>query len=100
MPQHTPSTPKKPRLLSMGMTLDMSGKPGLAEESRHLTDNSLIHWATWLSCTLAITVASYLIASGIPIFSSLVSLIDALLGTLIPCLSEDHALMSSAAIVC
>ncbi|KAH8424883.1 uncharacterized protein LDX57_002627, partial [Aspergillus melleus] len=49
--------------------------------SRHLTSNSFIHWATWLGCTFAITVSSYLIASGIPIFGELVSLIGALLGT-------------------
>ncbi|KAE8362446.1 transmembrane amino acid transporter protein-domain-containing protein [Aspergillus caelatus] len=49
--------------------------------SEHLTANTFKHWATWLSCTFAITVSSYLIASGIPIFSDLVSLIGALLGT-------------------
>ncbi|RAK77482.1 uncharacterized protein BO72DRAFT_527637 [Aspergillus fijiensis CBS 313.89] len=49
--------------------------------SSHLTANTFTHWATWLSCTLAVTVSSYLIASGIPIFSDLVSLIGALLGT-------------------
>ncbi|KAL2812320.1 transmembrane amino acid transporter protein-domain-containing protein [Aspergillus granulosus] len=51
--------------------------------SRHLTSNSFIHWATWLGCTFAITISSYLIASGIPIFGDLVSLIGALLGTFI-----------------
>ncbi|CAI7619289.1 unnamed protein product [Penicillium bialowiezense] len=49
--------------------------------SEHLTANSFKHWATWLSCTFAITISSYLIASGIPIFGDLVSLIGALLGT-------------------
>lgn len=49
--------------------------------STHLTGNSLVHWATWFGCTFAVTIAAYLIASGIPIFSSLVSLIGALLGT-------------------
>ncbi|KAK8926878.1 hypothetical protein H634G_06623 [Metarhizium anisopliae BRIP 53293] len=50
--------------------------------SRHLTANNLVHWATWLSCTLVTTVIAYLIASGIPVFGGLVSLIGALLGTL------------------
>ena len=50
--------------------------------SEHLTANSFKHWVTWFSCTFAVTVASFLIASGIPIFSNLVSLIGALLGTL------------------
>lgn len=50
--------------------------------TEHLTANTFKHWVTWFSCTLAVTVSSYLIASGIPIFSNLVSLIGALLGTL------------------
>ncbi|KAJ5698665.1 amino acid transporter [Penicillium macrosclerotiorum] len=49
--------------------------------SEHLTANTFKHWVTWFSCTFAVTVSSYLIASGIPIFSNLVSLIGALLGT-------------------
>ncbi|OGM46882.1 amino acid transporter [Aspergillus bombycis] len=49
--------------------------------SEHLTANSFKHWATWLSCTLATTISSYIIASAIPIFGDLVSLIGALLGT-------------------
>ncbi|EYE94813.1 uncharacterized protein EURHEDRAFT_531051 [Aspergillus ruber CBS 135680] len=53
----------------------------ILRNSEHLTANSFKHWATWLGCTSAITVFSYLIASGIPIFADLVSLIGALLGT-------------------
>ncbi|CAG8412955.1 unnamed protein product [Penicillium salamii] len=49
--------------------------------SEHLTANTFKHWATWLGCTFSITISSYLIASGIPIFGDLVSLIGALLGT-------------------
>lgn len=49
--------------------------------SEHLTANSVKHWVTWLGCTFAITVSSYLIASGIPIFADMVSLVGALLGT-------------------
>ncbi|KAJ5747146.1 uncharacterized protein N7511_008842 [Penicillium nucicola] len=48
--------------------------------SDHLASNSFIHWITWLSCTFASTIIAYLIASGIPFFNSLVSLIGALLG--------------------
>ncbi|KAJ5609035.1 amino acid transporter (Mtr) [Penicillium herquei] len=48
--------------------------------SVHLTSNSVIHWMTWLGCTGGCTVISYIIASGIPVFSDLVSLIGALLG--------------------
>ncbi|CAG7926634.1 unnamed protein product [Penicillium olsonii] len=49
--------------------------------SDHLTANSVIHWATWLSSTFGITTIAYIIASAIPVFSSLVSLIGAFLGT-------------------
>lgn len=49
--------------------------------SRHLTANTVVHWATWLSCTLCATTIAYVIASGIPVFGGLVSLIGALLGT-------------------
>ncbi|XRM42612.1 hypothetical protein ABZX51_005822 [Aspergillus tubingensis] len=48
--------------------------------STHLTSNSMIHWCTWLGCTCSSTVIAYLIASGIPFFNNLVSLIGALLG--------------------
>ncbi|KAM0554822.1 hypothetical protein ACHAPJ_006555 [Fusarium lateritium] len=50
--------------------------------SKHLNTNSLVHCGTWLGCTFGVTVVAYLIASGIPVFSGLVSLIGALLGTL------------------
>lgn len=49
--------------------------------SRHLTHNTLVHWSTWLGCVLAATAIAYVIASGIPVFGSLVSLVGALLGT-------------------
>lgn len=49
--------------------------------SRHLTSNTIIHWVTWLGCTFTLAVISYIIASAIPVFNSLVSLIGALLGT-------------------
>ncbi|KAH6988408.1 transmembrane amino acid transporter protein-domain-containing protein, partial [Ilyonectria destructans] len=49
--------------------------------SRHLAANTFIHWSSWLGCTLVITVIAYIIASGIPIFGGLVSLIGALLAT-------------------
>lgn len=42
-----------------------------------------MHWASWVGCTFTITLVAYLIASGIPVFGGLVSLIGALLGTLL-----------------
>ncbi|KAJ5265290.1 hypothetical protein N7497_010667 [Penicillium chrysogenum] len=49
--------------------------------SRHLVANTVIHWAVWLGCTLGTTIIAYIIASAIPVFSDLVSLVGALLGT-------------------
>ncbi|KAG8668072.1 hypothetical protein FPOAC2_10158 [Fusarium poae] len=51
--------------------------------TKHLTSNSAIHWATWLGCTFCVTIIAYIIASAIPIFYALVSLIGALLGSLL-----------------
>ncbi|KAH1273633.1 hypothetical protein KXW98_003570 [Aspergillus fumigatus] len=51
--------------------------------SAHLTSNSIIHWCTWLACTFGSTVIAYLIASGIPFFNNLVSLIGAFLGVIL-----------------
>ncbi|KAJ5455837.1 uncharacterized protein N7458_004101 [Penicillium daleae] len=51
--------------------------------SNHLTSNSAIHWITWLSSTFGVTLTAYIIASSIPIFGGLVSLVGALLGTLL-----------------
>lgn len=50
--------------------------------SQHLTNNSLTHWTVWLGCTGGCVISSYTIASAIPVFGGLVSLIGALLGTL------------------
>ncbi|CCT75447.1 related to neutral amino acid permease [Fusarium fujikuroi IMI 58289] len=54
----------------------------LLRGSKHLTANSFTHWAVWLSCTFGMAIIAYVIASGIPVFGGLVSLVGALLGTL------------------
>ncbi|GAB1207565.1 hypothetical protein APSETT445_006289 [Aspergillus pseudonomiae] len=54
----------------------------ILQGSRHLTANTMIHWVTWLSCTSGIAIIAYIIASAIPVFNDLVSLVGALLGTL------------------
>ncbi|KAL1405138.1 hypothetical protein Q8F55_008761 [Vanrija albida] len=46
--------------------------------SRHLAANTPTHWAAWLGITLACAVIGYIIASAIPIFDSLISIIGAL----------------------
>ncbi|KAG5757207.1 hypothetical protein H9Q69_000571 [Fusarium xylarioides] len=48
--------------------------------SDHLHRNSLIHWGTWLGCTGGTTILAYIIASSIPVFDPLVSLIGASFG--------------------
>ncbi|KAL2414861.1 Transmembrane transporter [Exophiala dermatitidis] len=54
----------------------------LLRGSRHLTLHTVTHWTCWLGCTIGIALTSYIIASAIPVFGGLVSLIGALLGTL------------------
>ncbi|KAJ5369226.1 uncharacterized protein N7496_008986 [Penicillium cataractarum] len=49
--------------------------------SRHLTANTVKHWVIWLGCTFGVTIVAYIIASAIPVFGDLVSLVGALLGT-------------------
>ncbi|GKT87429.1 amino acid transporter [Colletotrichum tofieldiae] len=55
----------------------------LLRGSRHLTENTVKHWGIWLGCTFGITVIAYIIASSIPVFDGLVSLVGALFGTLL-----------------
>lgn len=51
--------------------------------SQHLTNNSMIHWVTWLGCTFGCAMIAYIIASAVPVFGGLVSLVGALFGTLL-----------------
>ncbi|KAK2028457.1 transmembrane amino acid transporter [Colletotrichum zoysiae] len=55
----------------------------LLRGSRHLTENTMKHWGIWIGCTFGITVMAYIIASSIPVFDGLVSLVGALFGTLL-----------------
>ncbi|KAI8314463.1 N amino acid transport system protein [Colletotrichum sp. SAR11_59] len=50
----------------------------LLRDSAHLQKNSIVHWSVWLACTLGMSVVSYLIASGIPIFNYLLALAGSL----------------------
>jgi amino acid permease len=50
--------------------------------SVHLASNTPTHWITWIGCTASNAIISYIIASAIPVFGGLVSLVGALLGTL------------------
>lgn len=51
--------------------------------SHHLTSTTVKHWTVWLSCTFVATVIGYIVASSIPVVEHLLSLIGALLRTLI-----------------
>ena len=53
----------------------------LLRGTRHVTANTVTHWVTWLSSTGGVVIIAYIIASAIPNFGPLVSLIGALLGT-------------------
>lgn len=53
----------------------------LLRNTKHLTTTTPTHHITWLTCTFTIALIAYIIASAIPVFDSLVSLIGALLGT-------------------
>lgn len=47
----------------------------------HFTANTPIHWMAWLGSTGCVTLVGYLLGSAIPVFSSLISLVGALLAT-------------------
>ncbi|PYH92811.1 hypothetical protein BO71DRAFT_420524 [Aspergillus ellipticus CBS 707.79] len=53
----------------------------LLRGSPHLTSHTPTHWIAWLGSTFTVSAIAYIIASGIPVFDSLVSLTGALLGT-------------------
>lgn len=55
----------------------------LLRGTQHLTSNSRTHWIVWFSCTFGSALVAYIIASAIPIFGSLVSLIGALFVTVL-----------------
>ncbi|EXJ83980.1 hypothetical protein A1O3_04647 [Capronia epimyces CBS 606.96] len=46
----------------------------ILRNTRHLQANTVVHWGTWLGCTIGISIAGFLIASGVPIFNYLLGL--------------------------
>lgn len=46
----------------------------ILRNSKHLQSNSLVHWGTWLGSVASMSIISFLIASGVPIFNYLLSL--------------------------
>ncbi|KAE8331367.1 amino acid transporter [Aspergillus sergii] len=49
--------------------------------TKHLTAPTRLHWIVWLGSTASVTSVAYIVASSIPVFSDLVSLVGALLAT-------------------
>lgn len=47
--------------------------------TKHMTANTVTHWSVWISCTFGVVLIAYIVASAIPVFGGLVSLIGALL---------------------
>jgi hypothetical protein len=50
----------------------------LLRNSPHLQKNSVVHWSVWLGCTGSMSIVSFLLASGIPIFNYLLALAGSL----------------------
>ncbi|KAK1980691.1 transmembrane amino acid transporter [Colletotrichum cereale] len=50
----------------------------ILRNSVHLQKNSVVHWSVWLGCTFGMSVVSFLLASGIPIFNYLLALAGSL----------------------
>ncbi|KAF2110970.1 transmembrane amino acid transporter [Lophiotrema nucula] len=46
----------------------------ILRNSVHLQKNSLVHWGTWLSCTVILGSVAFILAEAIPIFSYLIAL--------------------------
>lgn len=46
----------------------------ILRNSKHLQANTLVHWGTWLGSIAVMSIVSFLIASGVPIFNYLLSL--------------------------
>ncbi|KAJ5460134.1 uncharacterized protein N7458_001686 [Penicillium daleae] len=44
-------------------------------KTRHLQANSVIHWGTWLACTVVLGAISFILAEAIPIFNYLIALV-------------------------
>ncbi|KAE8152931.1 amino acid transporter [Aspergillus avenaceus] len=49
--------------------------------TKHLTAPTRTHWIVWLGSTFSVISVAYIVASSIPVFSDLVSLVGALLAT-------------------
>ncbi|CAL3969469.1 unnamed protein product [Diplocarpon coronariae] len=46
----------------------------ILRNSPHLQKNTVVHWVTWLSCTIGLSSLSFILAEAIPIFNYLIAL--------------------------
>lgn len=46
----------------------------ILRNSKHLQQNSVVHWVTWLSCTFGLAAIAFILAEAVPIFNYLVAL--------------------------
>jgi hypothetical protein len=46
----------------------------ILRNSRHLQENTFVHWGTWLGCTFGLSAIAFVLASAIPIFNYLIAL--------------------------
>ncbi|KAL4896036.1 transmembrane amino acid transporter protein-domain-containing protein [Aspergillus ambiguus] len=50
----------------------------ILRNSKHLQANTLVHWGTWLTCTVGLSAISFVLASAIPIFTYVLALVGSL----------------------
>jgi hypothetical protein len=46
----------------------------ILRNSSHLQQNTIVHWGTWLSCTLGLGTIAFILAEAVPIFNYLLAL--------------------------
>ncbi|QDS70395.1 hypothetical protein FKW77_009309 [Venturia effusa] len=50
----------------------------ILRNSKHLQQNTMIHWVTWLSCTIILGALAFILAEAIPIFNFIIALVGSL----------------------
>jgi len=50
----------------------------ILRNTRHLQQNTVVHWGTWLGCTFGLASISFILAEAIPIFNYLLALTGSL----------------------
>jgi len=50
----------------------------ILRNSRHLQANTMVHWGTWLGCTIGMAAISFILACAIPIFNYVLALVGSL----------------------